>query len=182
MSYRPITDVWLLARSKVKYYGAYPAGFLGRARDLLGVDRDDPVLHVCAGRVRDYPYRGFGPNDQTLDLNEELKPDYLQDARDPLPFPECYCVGCSCSDGHEWGAVLIDRPYTPEDADHYKPGASLLPDINKVVANALKVAPRVGVLDYFIPRPPKGTRFVACVGVIVGFGNRGRFFTVFSRE
>lgn len=178
MSYRPITDVWLLARSKVKYYGAYPAGFLGRARDLLGVGSDDPVLHVCGGRVRDYPYRGLGPNDQTLDLNEELRPDFVQDANAPLPLRD----GPHTHQLTQWGAVLIDRPYTPEDADHYKPGASLLPDINKVVANALRVAPRVGVLDYFIPRPPKGTRFVACVGVVVGFGNRGRFFTVFERE
>ena len=46
MSYRPITDVWILARSKVPYYGAYPAGFLHRARTLLGVDAVGAVLHV----------------------------------------------------------------------------------------------------------------------------------------
>jgi hypothetical protein len=60
MSFRPIADVWILARSKVKYFGAYPAGFLSRARDLLGVGINDQVLHVCAGKVRKYPYRGFG--------------------------------------------------------------------------------------------------------------------------
>lgn len=37
MSYRPITDFWILARPKVKYYGAYPSGFLERARALVGV-------------------------------------------------------------------------------------------------------------------------------------------------
>jgi len=31
LSYRPITDVWIFARSKVKYFGAYSAGFLSRA-------------------------------------------------------------------------------------------------------------------------------------------------------
>ena len=36
MSYRPITDVMILARSKTKYYGAFPAGFLSRARWELG--------------------------------------------------------------------------------------------------------------------------------------------------
>lgn len=30
-SYRPICDLWILARPKVKYYGAYPNGFLERA-------------------------------------------------------------------------------------------------------------------------------------------------------
>ena len=69
MSYRPICDTWILARSKVKYYGAYPAGFLERARSQLGVHINDPVLHVCSGKVKDYPYAGgFGPNDKTVDI------------------------------------------------------------------------------------------------------------------
>lgn len=65
MSYRPITDVWILARPKVKYYGAYPNGFLERARALLGVSPFDPVLHVCGGSAREYPAkpRGFGPRE-----------------------------------------------------------------------------------------------------------------------
>lgn len=42
MNYRPITDVWILGRSKTKdpetgksYYGAYLSGFLERARPML---------------------------------------------------------------------------------------------------------------------------------------------------
>lgn len=191
MSYRPICDTWLLARSKTKYYGAYPAGFLGRARDLLGVGLEDSVLHVCGGKVRDYPYRGLGVNDRTLDLDPACNPDFLQDCMDPLPknepdwFPnegdrQYWLEKCG-----GWGAVLIDRPYTAEDADHYVPGATKLPNINLLLKNSLGVVRpggRVGVLDYFIPRPPKTARFIACVGVIVGFGNRGRFYCVFERN
>ena len=169
-NYRPITDVWLLARSKVPYYGSFPAGFLGRARDLLGVSLNDPVLHVCSGRVREYPYRGLGPRDKTLDLDAALHPDFVHDARDPLPLNQ----------GHRWAAALLDRPYTLADAAHYPAGSGSWPDLTKLVANALRVARRIGVLDYVIPRPPKQTRFVACVGVVVGFGNRGRFFSVFD--
>lgn len=171
MSYRPICDTWLLARSKTKYYGAFPAGFLSRARDLLGVGLEDAVLHVCGGKVREYPYRGLGANDKTLDLDPACNPDFLQDARDALPEGP-------------WDAILIDRPYTPADADHYVPGADKLPDINKLVKDSLsvvKLGGKVGVLDYFIPRPPKTARFVACIGVIVGFGNRGRFYTVYEK-
>ena len=90
-NYRPITDFWILARAKLKhgrrFYGAYPGGFLERARALLGVTINDPVLHVCAGRVRDYPYpRGIGPNDKTLDLDAAVEPDFVQDARRPFPL------------------------------------------------------------------------------------------------
>lgn len=134
MSYRPICDTWILARSKTKYYGAYPAGFLHRAMALLGVGRDAYVLHVCAGRVRDYPYRGLGPNHKTLDLNPKVKPTWLRDAREPFPL---VCLDgdhpAGCTQGistkayarggwllhRQWDAILIDRPYTDADADQY---------------------------------------------------------------
>ena len=53
MTYRPITDIWFLARAKLKdgkkYYGAYLGGFPERARTLIGASRNDNVLHVCGG-------------------------------------------------------------------------------------------------------------------------------------
>jgi len=190
MSYRPICDTWILARPKVKYYGAYPSGFLGRARALLGVGNEDAVLHVCAGMVRDYPFDGFGPNDMTLDLDPDTKPDFLMDARQigvsedgtPSPAPPANAEGTRL-----WPAVLIDRPYSEEDAQHYAECVrDKLPNVNALLKAALTIVPpggKVGVLDYFVPRPPKkGVKFVALVGVLVGFGNRMRAYSVFERE
>ncbi len=177
MSYRPITDVWILARPKVKYYGAYPNGFLERARALLGVTPFDSVLHVCGGMARHYPAkpRGFGPNDQTLDLDPALTPEYLQAATDAMPR----------QDGG-WSALIADPPYTEADAEHYAPGAGAFPSANKILRNMLdvvRVGGRVGMLHYVLPQPPRdGVRFVACVGVIVGFNNRMRCFSVFEKE
>lgn len=176
VNYRPITDVWILARSKVKYYGAYPAGFLQRARALLGVGEDDAVLHICAGMVRKYPYRGFGRLDQTLDLDPDCSPDYLQDAR--LPFPS------GPHFGNYWGAVLIDRPYTPEDADKYEPSRLVLPTANELIRGAIAVVDvgsKVGMLDYVWPQPPKNAKEVAVIAVGIGRNNRARWFTVFER-
>lgn len=175
MSYRPICDTWILARSKTKYYGAYPAGFLHRARALLGVGLNDPVLHVCAGRVRDYPYRGLGPNDRTLDLDRQCDPDFLQDAREPFPLSN-KCLA--------WGAVLIDRPYTPDDADHYVVGRAVFPPINLLLKHGIAVVGvggKVGILDYLWPQPPKNATEVAVVGVGTGRNSRARWFTVFER-
>lgn len=174
MTYRPICDTWILARSKVKYYGAYPAGFLHRARVLLGCG-DAPVLHVCGGMVRRYPYSGFGPNDKTLDLDPATEPDYLRDARDrfPLPLPE-----------RKWAAVLIDRPYTDEDAEHYVPGKAVLPTANELIRNGISVVSvggRVGMLDYIWPQPPKNAKEVAVITVVTGRNNRARLYTVFER-
>lgn len=174
MTYRPITDVWMLARAKLKggkrYYGAYLGGFPERARALLGVGINDPVLHVCGGMARLYPYAGgFGANDKTLDLAPECEPDYLQDARDPFPTG--------------FAAYLADPPYTEADADKYTPGASCFPKPNTILKNAMAALPvggRVGIIGYILPQP-KGARFVAAVGIICGFNNRIRVYSVFEK-
>ena len=175
-NFRPITDVWILARPKVRYYGAYPSGFLERARNLLGVTINDPVLHVCGGRVREYPFRGLGPNDKTLDINEQLGPDFV----------------CDLTTGaipREWAAILADPPYTDADADHYSHGRRHLPksaDLLRRCLMAVRPGGRVGMLHYEWPRPPRALdgceiRSVAVVGVLVGFANRIRCFSVFER-
>lgn len=185
MSYRPITDLWLLARPKVKYYGAYPNGFLERARALLGITPYDALLHVCGGAARQYPAkpRGFGPSDRTLDLDQALDPDFCQSAADPLPP---YGAHPGTMDPRPWPAILADPPYTENDADKYAPGRKAYPTPNLVLKRMLEaVRPggRVGLLHYVLPQPPKkGVRFVACVGVIVGYNNRMRTFSVFERE
>lgn len=171
MSYRPICDTWILARSKTKYYGAYPAGFLHRARHVLGVGPLDVVLHVCAGKVREYPYRGVGPNDVTVDIDPETKPDLCCDVREGIP-------------AGPWDAVLIDRPYTEEDADHYATGRATLPPLNALLKAALHAIPighRVGVLDYLWPHPGKLGQEVATIGVGTGRNSRARWFTVFEK-
>lgn len=174
-SYRPICDVWILARSKVPYYGSFPAGFLHRARALLGVGPTDAILHVCGGKVREYPYAGLGIHDKTLDLDPACHPDYLRDARLPLPL----------RNGVEpWHAVLIDRPYSAEDATHYVPGADALPGANALIVNALSVihvGSKVGMLDYIWPNPGKGAKEVALIAVGTGRNNRARWFTVFEK-
>jgi len=167
--------MWYLARCKykggVKRYGGYLGGFPERARALLAVTIDDPVLHVCGGLARLYPYAGgFGPNDKTLDLDPNASPDFVQDARSPLPAG--------------FKAYLADPPYTPEDAIKYHPGASQWPKPNEIVnrmMNELAPGQRCGIIGYVVPAQPKGSRFVACVGVICGFNNRIRVFTVFER-
>ena len=179
MSYRPICDTWILARPKVKYYGAYPNGFLERARALLGVQRDDSVLHVCGGRAKEYPsWSRLCPSDQTLDLDERCAPDYLADASKPLP-------GDKTRLDDAWPAILCDPPYTVADAEHYAVHTDQMPKPNALLKNALEsvyIGGRVGMLHYVLPQPPReGVKFVACVGVIVGFNNRIRIFSVYER-
>jgi len=181
--------MWFLARAKLKggkkYYGAYLGGFPERARALLGCKLTDPVLHVCGGMAKDYPYkRGFGPNDKTLDLDPACNPDFLQDARESFPWaytstPEDLVQ----LPPTPWSGILIDPPYSEQDATHYLPGADKYPKPNQLIANALEVLPsggRVGLIHYILPSP-KDAIFVACVGVVCGFNNRIRVYSVFEK-
>lgn len=185
MSYRPITDIWFLARAKLKggkkYYGAYLGGFPERARALIGAPINRPVLHVCGGMAKYYPYpAGFGSSDQTLDWDPSTDPDYHADARDPFPNGP----GGTYTDQYAWAGILIDPPYSLDDATHYAPGAICYPKPNVLVKNAidaLEVGKKVGIIHYILPSPPKNARFVAAVGVLCGFNNRIRVFSVFER-
>lgn len=175
MSYRPITDVWFLARAKLKdgrkYYGAYLGGFPERARVLLGAAPDDPVLHVCGGMARHYPYKGgFGQHDATLDIDPATEPNFLQDARDPFPW--------------RWKAILIDPPYSEADASKYSCGSSVYPVPNQLVKNAIDAlftGGRVGLIHYSLPAQPKNAKFIAAIGILCGFNNRIRCFSVFQK-
>lgn len=155
------------------YWGAYLGGFPERARALLGCSINDPVLHVCGGMAKLYPYkRGFGPNDCTLDLDPDVQPDFLMDARDPWPI------------GPNWKGVLIDPPYSEDDASHYKPGVEKYPKPNLLIKRALEVLPsgrRVGIIHYILPSPPKEAIFVAAIGVLCGYNNRIRIYSVFEK-
>lgn len=179
MSYRPITDLWILARPKVKYYGAYPNGFLERARALLGVGMCDRVLHACGGHAKHYPtWYKIARADMTLDLDAETQPDYLGDVR--AVFPQAPGIASGL-----WAAILCDPPYTETDAQHYRVEADKMPTANGLLKNALaavRVGGRVGMLHYLLPQPPRdGVKFIACVGVIVGYNNRMRCYSVFER-
>ena len=169
MGYRPICDMWLLARPKVKYYGAYPAGFLERARVLLGCSYTDSILHLCSGKAKEYPHKGFGVNDKTADIDESLSPDFICDATKEIPKGE-------------WKGILIDPPYTEDDAQHYN--IKTLPNPNELVKNsinAVEIGKKVGIIHYICPRCPSNAKFIACIGILVGFNNRIRCFSVYEK-
>jgi hypothetical protein len=184
-NYRPITDIWILARPKLnggrKYYGAYPAGFLQRARDLLGCGLHDPVLHVCGGMARHYPYTGFGPNDQTLDLDPGTQPDFCRDVLDAWPYFSLK----NAPPYLMWRGIIADPPYSEDEATNYAPGKVKYPRPAHILTRAtecLQPGRRIGILHYLWVKPVPGLRPVAVICVLVGCNNRARLFSVFERE
>ncbi len=200
-SIRPITDFWILARSKTKYFGAYPSGFLERARTVLvGANRQSRILHVCGGEAKKYnesgikcgiPLWGFGENDTTLDIDPECNPDILFDARD-LDQVTFYTSAINnigyfnirnIHRGIRPDAIIIDRPYLVEFAKHYRCGEEVFPDLNKLTTDCLqivKLGGLVGVLDLKWPQPGKNAQEVFVSGVSTGRNSLMRVFSAWK--
>jgi len=89
--YRPVTDCMIMGRPKYKYHGHFPAGFLERARYLLGCTcPDEGIWHVCSGAVKFYnksdgfiKLSGYNKKyDVCLDIDANTKPDIIYDVRE----------------------------------------------------------------------------------------------------
>lgn len=196
-----MNDAWILARSKVKYYGAYPSGFLKRARrQLVGGDPEKIIWHIPGGMAREYNgtkggilLEGFGKNDKTIDLNPECKPDYLIDVRNLRECFKSFGTGQISFNQTKLehprdiqsialrpDAIIIDRPYTLKDADHYPPGADKFPQLSKLIKDCLEIVKPgcfVGAIDYEWPQLGKNYREVFLHPVLTGRGNKIRLFS-----
>ena len=99
-----VQAMWIMGnnyRVKSSYYGGYPAGYLKRVKALFP-DKEN-VLHLFSGKVD----LAVMPGD-TVDLNAELEPTYVDDAQTLENVP----VG-------DYDLILADPPYSVEDCEHY---------------------------------------------------------------
>jgi hypothetical protein len=95
---------WIMGndyRVRSGYHGGYPNTYLRRIRALF--PDKSAALHVFSGMVDQDAFPG-----ETVDINAELGPTYVDDAQTLAKVPlETYDI------------FLVDPPYTGEDADHY---------------------------------------------------------------
>ena len=88
-------------RSKQGYHGEYPPNYLRRMKALF--PDKNAVLHLFSGKVDTVAMPG-----DTVDLNPDLHPTWLDDAQTLVKVPLEY-----------YDLIMCDPPYTSEDADHY---------------------------------------------------------------
>ena len=84
----------------------------------------------------------------------------------------------------DWRAILIDPPYTIEDASHYSCGSSVLPNPNDLLRRSIEtigIGRCVGVLHYVIPTCPANAKEIALIAVTMGHNNKIRCFSVFRK-
>ena len=162
-----IVGTWIMGNAygvKSGYYGGYPAGYLRRIKALFP-DKKYP-LHLFSGCVDQSVWPG-----DTVDLDEELKPTFVDDAQDLSKVPL-----------HRYDIILADPPYSVEDADHYKP---TMVKRNKVMKSLARCSSGVHVvwLDQVLPMYRKDDwKIVGVIGMVKSTNHRFRVITIFERR
>ncbi|TMJ18587.1 MAG: hypothetical protein E6G92_01715 [Alphaproteobacteria bacterium] len=162
-----VVGTWIMGndyRVKSTYYGGYPAGYLKRVKALFPDKKR--VLHLFSGMVDTSVFPG-----DTVDINRELKPTYVDDAQTLTRVPL-----------EEYDLVLADPPYSIEDANHYQ--TTMIK--RNVVMRALQRLPtgaHVVWLDQVLPMYRKDAfEQEATIGMWKSTNHRFRGITIFRRR
>ena len=146
------------------FHGGYPAGYLKRVGALFPEKRR--VLHLFSGKVD----LGALPGD-TVDLNPELEPTFLDDAQSLEHVPlEIYDL------------VLADPPYSDEDAAHY---GCIMIKRNRVLRALQRLRPGAHFvwLDQTLPMYRRDVFTIeAVIGMVKSTNHRFRVMTIFRRS
>jgi hypothetical protein len=162
-----VVGTWIMGndyRVRSEYYGGYPAGYLRRIRALF--PEKERALHLFSGRVDLAAFPG-----DTVDINPELEPTYLDDAQTLEGVP----LG-------DYDLILADPPYSVEDCEHY--GTSMV-SRNKVMRALARVRPGTHIvwLDQVLPMYRKDTFDIeAVIGMWKSTNHRFRGITIFRRR
>lgn len=161
-----IVGTWIMGndyRVKSGYYGGYPAGYLRRVKSLFPDKRR--VLHLFSGKVDLAALPG-----DTVDLNAELNPTYVDDAQRLERVPLAH-----------YDLVLADPPYSVEDCERYQ---TTMVKRNTVMSalSGLPVGAHVVWLDQVLPMYRKDTfAMEAVIGCVKSTNHRFRVVTIFKR-
>jgi len=161
-----IVGTWIMGNAygvKSGYYGGYPHGYLKRIRAMFP-DKGN-ALHVFSGRVDQSAWPG-----DTVDLNPDMEPTYLDDAQSLETVPLS-----------DYDIVLADPPYSVEDAEHYRP---TMVKRNKVLRalTGVRSGTHVVWLDQVLPLYRKDEwKIIGVIGMVKSTNHRFRVVSIFER-
>lgn len=145
-----------------RYYGGYPAGYLKRIKTLF--PDKTAALHVFSGKVDTRIFPG-----KTVDINPDLKPDYVDNAQTLETVPL-----------EEFDIVLADPPYSVEDAVMYKTSMVKRNKVMKALGKRLTSGCHVVWLDQVLPMYRKDQFCIeALIGMVKSTNHRFRVITIF---
>jgi len=156
---------------KIKFPGAYPAGFLKRWRaafESTFLESNNTILHVCAGRV---PF--------SEGLTQDIKPDYSPDYK--CNAEEIHITYPELSNKFQW--TIADPPYNQAASKKYYD----MPLLNKhkmlkSMAAVTKPGGYIGILDQnALIGKPANLKKIAHIAVTSIPNTDARLFTVYRK-
>ena len=162
-----VIGLWTMGndyRVKSGYHGGYPNTYLRRVRALFPDKRR--ALHIFSGMVDQHAFPG-----DTVDINPELKPTFVDDCQTLLDVPL-----------EDYDIILADPPYSGEDADHY--GTTMI-SRNRVIRALHRCQPGTHLvwLDMTLPMYRKDVwACEADIGIRRSTNHRYRGATIFRRR
>ena len=162
-----VYGIWNLGndyRVKSAYYGGYPATYLHRVKALFPDKKN--VLHLFSGMVDLEVFPG-----DTVDLNPDLNPTYVDDAQTLLRVPL-----------EKYDLVLADPPYSVEDAEHYQT-TMVKRNLIMRALQRLSLGTYIVWLDQVLPMYRKDYfSLEASIGIVKSTNHRFRVVTIFRRQ
>jgi len=162
-----IVGTWIMGNAygvKSGYYGGYPAGYLKRIKAMFP-DKHN-ALHLFSGCVDQSAWPG-----DTVDLNPDMKPTFLDDAQTLEHVPV-----------ENYDIILADPPYSVEDSEHYQPTMVKRNKVMRAMSKA-KAGTHVIWLDQVLPMYRKDTWSIeGVIGMVKSTNHRFRVVTIFRRR
>jgi hypothetical protein len=161
-----VVGTWIMGNNYTvasEFYGGYPHGYLRRIKSLFPDKKN--ILHLFSGHVD----RSIIPG-TTVDLNADLKPDYVDDAQTLLKVPL-----------ETFDLVMSDPPYSIEDAEHYHTPMVKRNVVMRTLGERLSPGCFVVWLDQVLPMFRKDEFIIeGVIGMVKSTNHRFRVIVIFK--
>ena len=162
-----VVGIWIMGNNyqvKSTYYGGYPPTYLRRVAALFPDKKR--VLHLFSGQVDLVTMPG-----DTVDINKELKPTYVDDAQTLLKVPV-----------HKYNLILADIPYSVEDCNHYQCAMVKRNLVFRALSKTAKPGTFVVWMDQVLPMWRKDYfHLEGVIGLVKSSNHRFRVVSIFRR-
>jgi len=160
---------WACGRPMKAYRGAYPEGFLDRLEDVVPL-KGKQIVHLFSGKSTK-----INESDITVDVNESVSPDLLEDCTEPLSLEDDVA-----------DVVLVDPPYDTKAMIYGKPlyGTDYVKPYSfcDEAVRITKPGGHICILHQLVYKTPRFTDRYAIIPITTGPNMRIRVLNVFRKK
>jgi hypothetical protein len=159
--------LWACSRPMGQYKGIYPGRFIERLNEIIPMD-GRLILHQFGGTTKQDCFN------HTVDINPEVSPTYLTDARDLGVIPD-----------NTYDIVIADPPYDSQNVNYSEKlyGSEQVKPYSfvKEGVRVLKPEGYYCILHQLVYKKPDGVERVGVIAITTGPNMRIRVLNIFRK-